>query len=178
MSPEAAGASPGLVESQTGRPPRAPWRVAASCSFGYPTVIVSPSVLADGSRFPTWAWLTCPHLVEAVSRLESEGAAAQWAWAAANDVGLAQALIELDAEVRAARCAEGDGADACDDVGIAGQRRPLGVKCLHAHVAYALAGLNDPIGRVVVETIGRECTDARCRSFDAAAVDRRESDDE
>lgn len=162
MSREAPDVSSELVQAQTGRPPRQPWRVAATCSFGYPMVILSPSTLADGTRFPTWAWLTCPHLAGAVSRLESEGAAAQWAWAAAHDVGLADALVELDAEVRDARSREGAGVDACEDVGIAGQRRPLGVKCLHAHVAYALAGLSDPIGRAVIETVGRECGDSRC----------------
>lgn len=151
-----------LVSVQIGRAPREPWSVEALCSFGFPTVIVSPSLLADGTPFPTWAWLTCPYLMDAVSGLESAGEGAAWAGRAASDPALAAALRALDADVRAARAREGEGEDSCGDVGLAGQRDPLGVKCLHAHVAYALVGLDDPVGHAVLLQTGRECVDARC----------------
>lgn len=155
--PEAA-----LVEGQLGREPRGPWRVAARCHFDHPTVIVSPSRLADGTPFPTYAWLTCPFLAEKVAALESAGAIAGWGARAASDGSLAGALRALDARVRELRAAESGGVDACPAVGIGGQRDPLGVKCLHVHVALALLGEADPIGCELLAAGERECDDERC----------------
>ena len=151
-----------LVAEQIGRVPRTPWRVAARCSFGRPAAIVSPSLLADGTRFPSYAWLTCPHLIERVSAEESAGATARYAARSASDKSLAAALRAVDARVRELRAAESGGVDACPTVGIAGQRDPLGVKCLHAHAALALAGIADPIGIEVLASVQRECGDDRC----------------
>ncbi len=58
------------------------------------------------------------------------------------------------------------GTDACAAVGLAGQRDPLGVKCVHAHVALALVGIDDPIGLELLER-GRECPDRYCDRFSA-----------
>ena len=170
MSPAPTGASAEktLVAAQLGRAPREPWRVAARCSYGYPTAIVSPSRLADGSPFPTFAWLTCPWLLDFAAAEESEGGAARWARRAADDAGTADALRAVDAEVREMRAAESGGADACEGVGVAGQRDPLGVKCLHAHIALALVGLDDPVGAGELGKIQRECPDGRCAALPGA----------
>ncbi len=153
-----------LIAEQIGRAPRTPWRVASRCSFGRPTVIVSPSRLADGTPFPTYAWLTCPHLVERVGARESAGAAAAFAARAESDASLSGALRALDARIRVLRAAESGGVDACPAVGIGGQRDPLGVKCLHAHVALALLGEGDPIGAEVLSGMVRECEGDRCEA--------------
>ena len=154
-----------LIASQLGRTPREPWRVAARCRFGRPTVIVSPSRLVDETPFPTYAWLTCPHLSEQVAARESAGDVAAWAARAASDESLAAALRAVDARVRELRAAESGGVDACSSVGIAGQRDPLGVKCLHAHVALALVGAGDPIGEELLADIPSECDDDRCAAL-------------
>lgn len=177
-----AAASPSdraTVLGQLGREPRDPWRVRARCTFGHPTAIVSPSRLADGTPFPTLAWLTCPFLAEKIAAEESAGAAARWAAAAQTDAELASALRAADAAVRAARATESGGEDACTDVGLAGQRDPLGVKCLHAHVAYALVGIADPVGSGVLGKIERECADDRCARFTDAPAEKaaREEDE-
>lgn len=150
-----------LVAAQTGRRPREPWRVAARCRWGYPTVIVSPSRLADGTPFPTYAWLTCPHLARVIAERESGGGAAHWASRAKSEPDLAEQLRAVDDAVRALRERESGGADD-SQTGIAGQRDPLGVKCLHAHVALALVGVDDPIGRAELGDIETDCDDARC----------------
>jgi uncharacterized protein len=157
-----------VVESQIGRPPRTPWRVAVRCKYGYPAVIASPGLLDDGTRFPTALWLTCPWVGEAAAAEESAGATAQWSERASTDPALAQALRNADEQVRARRTAESGGEDPCPSVGIAGQRDPLGVKCLHAHAAAALAGIDDPIGVAVLERCGRDCPDGRCARFDVS----------
>jgi len=150
------------VSAQLGRVPRDPWRVAIRCSWDRPAVIVSPSRLADGTPFPNLAWLTCPWLAEFASAEESEGGAAGYASRAAEDPAFAEALVVADAAVRDLRAAESGGDDACASVGIAGQRDPLGVKCLHAHVALALLGVDDPVGEDVLSRVQRWCDDDRC----------------
>ena len=151
-----------IVALQIGRPPREPWRVHVRCAYGHPSVIASPVVLEDGSRFPTLYWLTCPWLVEAAGALESEGAADSWGERASRDLELAAALEKVDAALRQLRAAESGGEDPCADVGLAGQKDPLGVKCVHAHVAFALAGLADPIGEETLARVGYPCEDERC----------------
>ena len=155
-----------LITAQLGRVPRTPFRVASRCVFGFPTTIVSPSLLSDETPFPAYAWLTCPWLAERVGALESSGEIARWSLRAANDGELAAALSRTDVAVRDARAAESGGADACAHVGIAGQRDPLGVKCLHAHVALELAGISDRIGSEVLGSIGDACDDGRCASLE------------
>lgn len=160
--PAASPAESALVSAQLGRPPRGPWRVAARCAYGHPTVIVSPSRLADGTPFPTFAWLTCPFIAEKAAAAESSGGAAAWGARAVSDESLTAALRALDARVRELRAAESGGVDACPTVGIGGQRDPLGVKCLHLHVALALLGEADPIGNELLAQCGRQCDDERC----------------
>lgn len=150
------------VARQLGRPPRGSWRVATRCSYCYPTVIATPSLLASGEPFPTLFWLTCPHLIEAVGRLESAGAVEAWATRLAADPELAARMRAADDLYRSARAAESGGTDTCPTVGLAGQRDPLATKCLHAHVASALAGIDDPVGTAVLAGLGRECANERC----------------
>ncbi|MBA4371150.1 MAG: DUF501 domain-containing protein [Coriobacteriaceae bacterium] len=156
-----------LVAAQIGREPRGSWRVAERCSFGRPTVIATASELGDGAPFPTLFWLTCPWLAGFAGDLESAGAVEEWARRLEHDAELAARLHEADATYRELRAAESGGSDACADVGIAGQGRPQGTKCLHAHAAAALAGVADPVGLGVLDVVPRECPDDRC----AALVD-------
>jgi len=156
------------VRFQLGRSPRKPWRVAERCTYGFPTVIATPSRLATGEPFPTTFYLTCPHLVAAVSALESAGEADRWARRLAAQPALAARMRAADAAYRAARAAHSAGDDACADVGIAGQRDPLATKCLHAHVAAALSGIDDPVGCGVLAAVELECRDVRCGAAEGA----------
>jgi hypothetical protein len=128
-------------------------------------VIVSPGILDDGTPFPTHAWLTCQYLVELLAAEESAGAAAGWAERARIDPDLAARLAAADAVLRDVRARESGGTDPCQSVGLAGQRGPLGVKCLHAHVALALIGIEDPIGEAELRKIQPTCDDVRCSAL-------------
>lgn len=161
-----------VIALQTGRAPRSPWRVARRCQYGHPSTIVSPSVLDDGSRFPTWAWLTCPHLSEHASRAESSGELAAWNARLACDPVLAAGLALTEHALGQARWQEGAGCDACEGAGVAGQRAAGNVKCLHAHAALFLAGIDDPVGAAVVGEAGESCGTDRCGRLLAS---RRES---
>lgn len=158
------------VTAQLGRGPRTPWRVAVRCVWNRPAVIISPSVLEDGTRFPNLAWLTCPWLVQQIAVEESAGGAAAYAQQAAEDPAFAASLRVTDKIVRKLRAAESGGVDGCCAVGIAGQRDPLGVKCLHAHVALALVGVADPVGEDVLSRVARWCGDDRCAGIGAGGA--------
>jgi hypothetical protein len=98
-----------------------------------------------GEPFPTTFWLTCPHLVAAVSRLEAAGGVERWTRAAAEDAELRASVEHATEEQRRLRPEL--------DLGIGGARPGAGgLKCLHAHVAFALARPGYELGdRVVSE---------------------------
>jgi len=139
------------------REPRSPWRVAVRCARGYPQVIASPPLLDDGTPFPTWLYLVCPVLCKACATLEAEGLMAALDERLAHDADLRARLLETDARFRAGRaaearvCGQDPAAAPGADTGLVGQADPLTTtKCLHAHVAYALADLGDPLGAEVL----------------------------
>jgi hypothetical protein len=134
-----------LVERQLGRPPRAFRRVVVRCPFGRPAVTEQEAYDENGEPFPTAFWLTCPFLVAAVSRVEAAGGVERWTRAAADDDGLAASLERAHAEQRELRPAL--------DLGVGGARSGAGsLKCLHAHVAFALARPGYELGeRIVAE---------------------------
>jgi hypothetical protein len=146
-----------LVERQLGRAPRAFRRVVVRCPFGLPAVTEQDPYDAGGEPFPTTYYLTCPHLVAAVARLEAAGGVERWSEAAAADPELAAALRRATEEQRRLRHGLAAGATGRDDgasldLGIGGSRRPERLKCLHAHAAFALARPGYELGeRVLAE---------------------------
>lgn len=152
-----------IVARQLGREPRGSWKVAVRCASGSPVVIVTRPELEGGEPFPTLYWLTCPALNEMVSALESDGEIERWRARLADDADLAQVMRAADEAYRRLRHAESGGADRCELVGIAGQRDPLQTKCIHAHVAAYLAGIQDPIGESIIGGRDWECHRARCQ---------------
>jgi hypothetical protein len=113
---------------------------------GGPVVIRNEPLLDDGTPMPTRYWLVGRAESIAVSQLESAGGVRD----AERDV---EPTLVADAHARYAH--ERDAALPADwpgprpSGGVGGTRR--GVKCLHAHYAWHLAGGDDPIGRWVAE---------------------------
>jgi hypothetical protein len=133
-----------VVERQLGRAPRAFRRVAVRCPFGNPAVTEQASRDERGDPFPTTFWLSCPHLVAAISRLEAAGGVERWTRAAKEDPELAASLAEAHAAQRDLRPEL--------DVGIGGSSRSGSLKCLHAHAAFALARPGYELGdRILAE---------------------------
>jgi len=134
-----------VVERQLGRPPRAFRRVAVRCPFGRPAVTEQAAHDDAGEPFPTTFWLTCPHLVAAVSRLEAAGGVERWSRAAATDSELGASLERAHEEQRRLRPEL--------DLGVGGARAGAGsLKCLHAHVAFAVARPGYELGdRIIAE---------------------------
>jgi uncharacterized protein len=146
-----------VVERQLGRPPRAFLRVAVRCPFGAPAVTVQAPYDSAGQPFPTTFYLTCRHLVAAVSRLEAAGGIERWSTAVDRDPSLAESLRRATAEQRSVRRELAGGrvgqeGGASLDLGIGGSSRPENLKCLHAHAAFALARPGYELGdRIVAE---------------------------
>jgi hypothetical protein len=121
-----------VVERQLGRRPRAFRGVVVRCPFGRPAVTGQAAFDDEGRPFPTTYWLTCRYLVEAVARLEAAGGVERWTRAAAASPELAESLASAHDEQRRLRPEL--------DLGIGGAGPDAGgLKCLHAHVAFALA---------------------------------------
>jgi hypothetical protein len=133
-----------------GRPPRAAFDVVVRTAGGGPAVIRNAPLLDDGTPMPTRYWLVDPDLVLAVSRLEGDGGV-RGAETAVNADELAAAHAAYAAERDAALPADHHGPRPHGGVG--GTR--AGVKCLHAHYAYFLAGGDDPVGRWVADHLPR-----------------------
>jgi hypothetical protein len=117
---------------------------------GEPVVIRNDPLLDDGTPMPTRYWLVGRALGLAVDRLESAGGV-RAAEAAVDPVRLAGAHAAYAAEREAAIPAGWTGPRPSGGVG--GTR--TGVKCLHAHYAWHLAGGDDPVGSWVAEQLTR-----------------------
>ena len=146
-----------IVEQQLGRPPRAFRGVVKRCPFGAPAVTEQRPFDENGRPFPTTYWLTCPHLVAEISRLEASGGVERWSRAARDDGELRRSLVAAEAEQRALR-PELPG-------GIGGATRGGSLKCLHAHAAFALARPGYELGdRMLAEVSRMWPEDACCTS--------------
>jgi hypothetical protein len=107
------------VSRQLGRPPT-PFRVAARCPFGLPSVIENERT----RNMPTSFWVTCPSLDRAIARIES----ASGVRAAQQEVG-EETVEEIHGEHLARYGTR-----------VAGVREGGHVKCLHAFTALQLSG--------------------------------------
>jgi uncharacterized protein len=139
------------VAGLLGREPRGEFDVVVRSSGGDPVVIRNAPLLDDGTPMPTRYWLVDDELRAAVGRLEADG-------------GVRRAEAEVEAEAlasaHASYAAERDAGLPADHTGprpfggVGGTRQ--GVKCLHAHYAWFLAGGEDPVGRWVEDRLHEE----------------------
>lgn len=130
------------VRELLGREPRGRYEVVVRDHDGDPVVLRNAPLLDDGTPMPTRYWLIGPSEVRRVGRLESTGGV-DAAEAAVDPAELTAAHERYAAERDAAVPADHSGPRPSGGVG--GTR--IGVKCLHAHWAWFLAGGDDPIGR-------------------------------
>jgi hypothetical protein len=129
------------VRALLGREPTAEFEVVVRRADGAPVVIRNAPFTHDGTPMPTRFWLVDPEWNRAVGRLEAAG-------------GVDEAEAEVDpAVLAAAHAAYAAERDAVIEPGREGPRPSggvggtrTGVKCLHAHVAWRLAGGDDPVG--------------------------------
>lgn len=136
------------VEELLGRPPGGEFDVVVRDKAGDPVVLRNSPLLNDGTPMPTLYWLVGRRERRAVGALESSGGVRE-AEAAVDPAELVDAhrryASERDEAIPRAHAGPRPSA------GVGGTRR--GVKCLHAHYAWFLAGGDDPVGRWVHERL-------------------------
>ena len=151
------------VERQLGRPPRALRRVAVRCPWGLPAVTEQAPFDERGEPFPTTYYVTCPHLVAAIARLEAAGGVERWSQAAREDDALAASLERGNEEQRRLRRELAGGVDGPGlELGIGGSSRAGSLKCLHAHAAFALARPGYALGERILAEVGPLWPERRC----------------
>lgn len=116
-----------------------------------------------GKPFPTTYYVTCPHLVTAISRVEAEGGVERWTRAAKENPELAASLEQANEEQRRLRPALPGG--------IGGTTRTGSLKCLHAHVAFALARPGYELGERMLAELVPLWPTARCCMSGSAEAD-------
>lgn len=198
-----------VVAMQLGRP--LVGRIVAVpglCSYGQPRVISTYPVMWERPRscmsgesgcaspvcttaprpFPTLYWLTCPHLREAVSALESQGMIGEVMerierdedFRGAHEVanmryaGQRMALVSDEDWERLEREAP-NMVRVLKETGVGGVASLSGVKCLHMHVADSLAGNSNPVGDMTISRLEQagarlECDRGRCVPARVGAV--------
>jgi uncharacterized protein len=151
-----------VVESQLGRRPRATRAIAHRCPCGNPDVVETSPRLPDGTPFPTLYYLTCPHATAACSRLESAGVMRDMQERLSTDPELAARYAKAHEDYLARRT---EIEDVPEIARISAGGMPGRVKCLHVHLAQALAagpGVN-PFGDEVRDAIGEYWSEGKCR---------------
>jgi hypothetical protein len=136
------------VAALLGREPQGAFEVVVRHADGSPVVIRNQPLLDDGTPMPTRYWLVGEPERTLVGRLEAAG-------------GVDAAEADVDpAELAAAHARYAAERDADVPTGWVGPRPSggvggtrVGVKCLHAHYAWLLAGGDDPVGRWVAERL-------------------------
>jgi hypothetical protein len=137
-----------VVTRLLGRRPQGDFEVVVRDGQGVPVVLRNAPLLDDGTPMPRIYWLLAGPIATAIGRLEADG-------------GVNRAEADIDPEVLADAhrryAAERDAEIPAGHVGprpsggVGGTR--IGVKCLHGHYAWFLAGGDDPVGRWVDERI-------------------------
>lgn len=134
------------VAELLGRTPQGRYDVVVRDAAGDPVVLRNSPLLDDGTPMPTRYWLIGSEENRRIGQLEALGGV-NAAEAAIDPAELADAharyAAERDAEIPA------DHAGPRPSGGVGGTR--VGVKCLHAHWAWYLAGGDDPVGRWIAE---------------------------
>lgn len=141
------------VRELLGREPRGDYDVVVRGDDGDPVVLRNAPFLDDGTPMPTTYWLVGPDENRRIGRLEADGG-----------VDAAEAEVDADelASAHARYAAERDALIPDDHAGprpsggVGGTR--TGVKCLHAHWAWYLAGGDDPVGRWIAARLSRQST--------------------
>lgn len=155
-----------IVAELLGRAPRGAFDVAVRHRDGSPLVIENAPLLDDGTPMPTRWWLVGEPERTWIGRLESAGGVAR-AEAAVDPAALAAAHARY-AAARDAHLPHGHHGPRPAG-GVGGTRR--GVKCLHAHYAWWLAGGDDPVGAWIADRLAEDGLEADVAGGPVAAID-------
>ncbi len=147
-----------IIELQLKRKIDNSFSIIKKCNWGYPQVIRS-SLLKNNKPFPTVFWLTCPLLSKNVSTMEEKGMIKYFEEKLARDEKMKKKFLEAHKSTQKLRnklLQEDTPLWIKKDMiikGIGGTKKLLTVKCLHLQLANYLGGIENPVGRLLWESI-------------------------
>ncbi len=140
-APTPSDADLAAVALLLGRTPQSDFEVVVRSPLGEPVVLRNAPFLHDGTPMPTRYWLVGADALLRVSRLEAAGGVRRAEREVpAADVAAAHARYAADRDAAIPATHVGPRPSG----GVGGTR--TGVKCLHAHYAFLLAGGDDAVG--------------------------------
>ena len=160
-----------VLTAQLERSPRGLVGIAHRCGYGFPQVVAVYPIV-DEKPFPTTYWLSCPFLLRHIGWMEAAGMIAVLEDRVGEQPDLRRALErshraaiavrrKLLSEKDLERLEREQQLAAVLSRGIGGIADWSRLKCLHLHVAYALAQ-SDPIGDIVLARLRREPAGTEC----------------
>ena len=130
-----------FVTESLGRKPEGLFTVVVRDELDNPRVIRNDPLLAIGSPMPTLYWLVDPLIRSKIGTLESQGGVKKAEKECdSNSIKEAHKRYSKERDLRVPDSYTGPKPSG----GVGGTRK--GVKCLHAHYAWFLAGGKDPVG--------------------------------
>jgi len=158
-----------ILKKQLNRTPKGNFKVIKLCRYGFPQLIENEPIV-DGRPFPNLFWLTCPHLVKEISRLEEAGFIELFEEKVLKDERFRRAYLkahQLERNLRKLKLPSNIGRKVREKllkVGIGGIENPLGVKCLHLHLASYWGGIPNPVGREIERLLpSTDCPNNYCK---------------
>lgn len=123
------------------------------CPYGAPAVTRQHAYDETGEPFPTTFYLTCPHAVARIGRLEAGGGVARYRALLAADSAARASLRAAAADQRRLREPSAVMADGGARLagGIGGVADHDAIACLHAHAAFALARPGYTLGQAILD---------------------------
>ena len=130
-----------FVTESLGRKPEGLFTVVVRDELDNPRVIRNDPLLANGRPMPTLYWLVDPLIRSKIGTLESQGGVKKAEKDCdSNSIKAAPKRYSKERDLRVPDSYTGPKPSG----GVGGTRK--GVKCLHAHYAWFLAGGKDPVG--------------------------------
>ena len=130
-----------FVTESLGRKPEGLFTVVVRDELDNPRVIRNDPLLANGRPMPTLYWLVDPLIRSKIGTLESQGGVKKAEKECdSNSIKEAHKRYSKERDLRVPDSYTGPKPSG----GVGGTRK--GVKCLHAHYAWFLAGGKDPVG--------------------------------
>lgn len=166
-----------VVSRQLGRKMKNRFWVVRRCNFGYPVIIKTDPIGPNGP-FPTLFWLTCPFLRKEIGKLESKGYIKKYQTLLKQNPQLYYDYLNAHRKTREKRISFAKKLHPDVELsnplfsslfnGIGGILNLENVKCLHLQVANFLGGIENPIGKMVIESelSTLECDDSFCSIYE------------
>lgn len=156
-----------IIEKQIERKPNKIISIPRRCKYGIPMVIESYP-LKEGKPFPTLYWLTCPHLIKEVGKLEAQGKIKEWEEELKDNTDLRERYLKAHVQEKEKRNKMLNNEpewvkERLENIGIGGISNFESIKCLHLQLASYLGGTKNPIGERVWNSIEKkECKNCIC----------------